>query len=94
MPAWPNQAVWTVIKDIVLTFGGLIMIMSEVFFLRPVNDTIIIAGLAMTGLGASFHLGAIMEGFIGRSSSERQLPPGSSEHSSSQESSGEKHGHG
>jgi hypothetical protein len=92
MPAWPNQAVWTVVKDIVLTFGGLVMIMSEVFFLRPVNDTIIIAGLAMTGLGASFHLGALMEGFIGRSSSERHLPPGSSEHSSSQESSGNPHG--
>lgn len=92
MPSWPNQAVWTVVKDIVLTFGGLVMIMAEVFFIRPVNDTVIIAGLAMTGLGASFHLGAIMEGFIGRSSSHPPSPPGSSPPSSLPGSSGDHHG--
>ena len=92
MASWPNQAVWTVVKDIILTFGGLVLIMAEVFFIRPVNETALIAGLAMTGLGASFHLGAIMEGFIGRSSSGQHLPPGSSPPSSSQESSGDKHG--
>lgn len=92
MPAWPTQAVWSVVKDIVLTFGGLVLIMAEVFFIRPVNTTVIITGLAMTGLGASFHLGPLMEGFIGRSSSEHSSQHGSSEHSSSQESSGDNHG--
>jgi hypothetical protein len=91
MASWPTQAAWAVLKDIILTFGGLVMIMAEVFFIHPASVSVLAAGLAMTGLGASFHLGAIMEGFIGRSSSQRHSPPGSSSSSSSQGSSGNGH---
>jgi hypothetical protein len=81
---------WAVIKDILLTAGGLTLIMVEVFAVPSPSDAVIITGLAMSGIGASFHVGAILSGFIGKSSgSGSQPPPGSSPHSISPESSDE-----
>lgn len=73
---------WSIIKDIILTAGGLVLIMVEVFAANEPSDVIIITGLAMSGIGASFHVGAILGGFIGKSSGSQ--PP--SEHGSSQSS--------
>jgi hypothetical protein len=81
---------WTIVKDIILTAGGLTLIMVEVFATPEPSDIIIVTGLAMSGIGASFHVGAILGGFIGKSSASPPPPgPGSSPHSTSQESSGE-----
>ena len=67
---------WTIIKDIILTAGGLTLIMVEVFAVPEPSDAVIITGLAMSGIGASFHFGAILGGFIGKSSGSSQ-PSGS-----------------
>lgn len=81
---------WTIIKDIILTAGGLTLIMVEVFAVREPSDAIIITGLAMSGIGASFHVGAILGGFIGKSQSSGQSSGSGSSHSSiSRGSSGE-----
>jgi hypothetical protein len=81
---------WTIIKDIILTAGGLTLIMVEVFATPEPSDVIIITGLAMSGIGASFHVGAILGGFIGKSqSSEPPSGSGSSHSSISRGSSGE-----
>lgn len=82
---------WTIIKDIVLTAGGLTLIMVEVFAVPSPSDAVIITGLAMSGIGASFHVGAILGGFIGKSSGSPPSPPsGQSPSSISRESSGER----
>jgi hypothetical protein len=90
---WPSGFFdsWTIIKDIVLTVGGLVLIMVEVFAVKEPSDAIIIAGLAMSGIGASFHMGAILGGFIGKSGSGSPSPDGSgsSPHSASRGSSDE-----
>lgn len=82
---------WTIIKDIILTAGGLTLIMVEVFAVPEPSDAVIITGLAMSGIGASFHVGAILGGFIGKSSGS---PPasgsGSSQSSISRGSSSDK----
>lgn len=70
---------WSIIKDIILTAGGLVLIMAEVFATPEPSDVIIVTGLAMSGIGASFHVGAILGGFIGKSSSS----PSPSEHGQS-----------
>lgn len=83
---------WTIIKDVILTAGGLTLIMVEVFAVTEPSDAIIITGLAMSGIGASFHVGAILGGFIGKSSgSQPPSSPGSSRSSISREQSGEQH---
>ena len=82
---------WTIIKDIILTAGGLTLIMVEVFAVAEPSDSVIITGLAMSGIGASFHVGAILGGFIGKSSGSS--PPsgsGSSPSSISRGSSSDK----
>lgn len=73
---------WTIIKDILLTAGGLTLIMVEVFAVPEPSDAVIITGLAMSGIGASFHVGAILGGFIGKSSGSSP-PSGSGESRSS-----------
>lgn len=85
---------WTIIKDIILTAGGLTLIMVEVFAVPEPSDAVIITGLAMSGIGASFHVGAILGGFIGKSSgSSPPSGPGSPPPSISPESSND-HGPG
>jgi hypothetical protein len=82
---------WIIIKDIILTAGGLTLIMVEVFAIQEPSDAVIITGLAMSGIGASFHVGAILGGFIGKSSGSS--PPhgsGASQPSTSQEHSGDR----
>jgi hypothetical protein len=59
---------WAIIKDVILTLGGLTLIMVEVFAVREPSDSVIITGLAMSGIGASFHVGALLNGFIGKPS--------------------------
>lgn len=82
---------WTIIKDIILTAGGLTLIMVEVFVVPEPSDAVIITGLAMSGIGASFHVGALLGGFIGKSSgSGPSSRSGSSPSSTSRESSGER----
>jgi hypothetical protein len=73
---------WTIVKDILLTAGGLVLIMVEVFAVQEPNDAIIITGLAMSGIGASFHVGAILGGFIGKSSGSSPPSGSGSSHSS------------
>jgi hypothetical protein len=86
---WLTQTAWNLWKDILLTFGGLTLIMVEVFAVPEPSTDVIVTGLALTGIGASFHLGAIAGGFIGKSSSSPPTPPGGLPHSpSSQEPSG------
>jgi hypothetical protein len=65
---------WAIIKDIVLTAGGLTLIMVEVFAVPEPSDAVIVTGLAMSGIGASFHVGQILSGFVGRSSGSEQPP--------------------
>lgn len=81
------QASWVIIKDIILTAGGLTLIMVEVFAVATPSDAIIVTGLAMSGIGASFHVGALVGGFIGKSSGSQ--PPSSSGHAPSSISQGE-----
>lgn len=68
---------WTIVKDIVLTAGGLALIVQQALSPTP-SDVFIITGLAMTGIGASFHVGAVLDGFIGRRGSPPPPPPGDS----------------
>ena len=89
MENWLTSARWAVAKDVLLTFGGLALIMYEVFAASPVNDGAIVAGLTLTGFGASFHVGEIISGFVGRSSSQPSSQHGQSHSLPSQESSGE-----
>lgn len=65
---------WTVIKDVILTLGGLTLIMADVFGAAVPSDAVIITGLAMTGIGASFHIGAVIGGFVGKSSGSSSTP--------------------
>ena len=82
---------WTIIKDIILTAGGLTLIMVEVFAVPEPSDAVIITGLAMSGIGASFHVGAILGGFIGKSSgSPPPSGPGESHSPISRGPSGDK----
>lgn len=83
MSQWSFPSVWAVAKDVVLTAGGMALIMSEVFAAAKPSDVVIVTGLAMTGIGASFHLGSIVNGFIGRSQSDAPPPHGSSPSSTS-----------
>jgi hypothetical protein len=53
---------WPVIKDVILTAGGLVVIMWEVFGADRPSDVIIGAGLVMTGLGAGFHVASLISG--------------------------------
>lgn len=86
------QASWVIIKDIILTAGGLTLIMVEVFAVATPSDAIIVTGLAMSGIGASFHVGALVGGFIGKSSGSQPPPPsGHAPSSISQGESGEHH---
>lgn len=88
MSWWSSaQASWVIIKDIILTAGGLTLIMVEVFAATTPSDPVIVTGLAMSGIGASFHIGALVGGFIGRSSGSQS--PSSSGHASSSISQGE-----
>jgi hypothetical protein len=66
---------WTIIKDVVLTAGGLTLIMWQVFAVPDPSDAVIITGLAMSGIGASFHVSSIIGGFIGKPSGSSS-PPG------------------
>lgn len=88
MGSWSSaQASWVIIKDIILTAGGLTLIMVEVFAVQSPSDAVIVTGLAMTGIGASFHVGALVGGFIGKSSGS---PPSSAAgHAPSSTSQGE-----
>lgn len=98
MSRWPVRVAgfldsWTIIKDILLTAGGLLLIMVEVFAVPVPSDPVIITGLAMSGIGASFHVGEILNGFIGRPSGSSSPPPsGSLPPSTSGESSHEHNG--
>jgi len=81
---------WAIIKDVILTLGGLTLIMVEVFAVREPSDSVIITGLAMSGIGASFHVGALLGGFIGKSSgSGSASASGPSQHSISRGPSGD-----
>ncbi len=75
MSRWLTQAIWSLWKDVFLTFGGLAIILAEVFAAASPDDAVIAAGLAMTGIGAGFHAGKILSGFGVKSSSSPPTPP-------------------
>lgn len=59
---------WSIIKDVLLTLGGLALIGQQALAIKP-NNLLLVAGLALTGIGASFHVSQLVGGFIGSSSS-------------------------
>jgi hypothetical protein len=66
-----------VIKDVALTGTGLALIVVQEFSSRP-STPLLAAGLALTGIGASFHIGKLVSGHIGGPSSGSPPGPGSS----------------
>jgi hypothetical protein len=89
---WLTQTAWGLWKDILLTFGGLAIILAEVFVAATPDTAVIAAGLAMTGIGAGFHAGRIIGGFGGKPSSSPPTPPhGLPRSPTSQEPSGNGH---
>ncbi len=64
---------WPLIKDVVLTGTGLTLILLQTFSAHPSTEQLV-TGLALTGLGASFHVGSLMGGQFGL----RASPPPSS----------------
>jgi hypothetical protein len=67
---------WLLIKDVALTGTGLVLIVVQSLSSSP-NTRVLVAGLALTGVGASFHIGRLVSGRIdGRQSSSPPPPPG------------------
>jgi hypothetical protein len=62
---------WKLAKDIALTVAGLVLIITQVTSDHP-KDALLVAGLALTGIGASFHVGELVSGYFG---SPRSEPP-------------------
>ena len=83
-PRDPNESVmalWRILRDVLLTGAGLVIIIKQALLTAHPNTEVLIAGLALTGIGASFHIGALASGHFGgpSSSSESQPPPSDSE---------------
>jgi len=71
---------WRLAKDAAMTGTGLALIVSQAVSARP-SDALLIAGLALTGLGASFHVTSLVSGYFGSPPSpspalESSSPPG------------------
>jgi hypothetical protein len=65
---------WLIVKDVALTGTGLALIVTQAFAGQP-QDQLLVAGLALTGVGASFHIGKLVSGRIdGRGSSSPSQP--------------------
>jgi hypothetical protein len=77
-PSAALRATWGVLKDVLLTFGGLAIVLSEAFLIRPVNDLIVGTGLTMATAGAAWHAATVVSGFTGGSSPPPPSPPGGS----------------
>jgi hypothetical protein len=73
------MALWPIVRDILLVAVGLVIIIKEALFTAHPSAEALITGLALTGIGASFHVGALVSGHIGGPSSDSSSPPGSSQ---------------
>jgi hypothetical protein len=73
------MALWRILRDVLLTGAGLVIIIKQALLTAHPSTEALIAGLALTGIGASFHVGALLSGHIGGPSSESQPPSSSSE---------------
>ena len=82
-----NQAIWTIVKDIVLTGTGVGVIISQVFSMKP-SEYLLITALALTVPSVLTHSGAILGLRIGSQSSPPSSPDGSSQSGSGQGGSG------
>lgn len=71
MDRWAST--WRLAKDAGMTIVGLVIIMTQVYSKHP-NAWAYIAGLALTGLSAGFHITAFMSGFIGSRSPSLRSP--------------------
>ena len=71
------MAIWRIVRDVILTGTGLLIILKQALLSPQPNAELLITGLALTGIGASFHIGALISGHIGGPGSESQSPPGS-----------------
>ena len=80
-PFNPSESVmilWRIVRDILLTGAGLVIIIKQALLTAHPSAEALITGLALTGIGASFHVGAILSGHIGGPSSDSSSSPGSS----------------
>jgi len=66
---------WTVVKDILLTGTGIVLVLSQVFSRSP-SVAILGAGLALTTPSVAGHAAALLSGRGGGSSSPPPPPPG------------------
>jgi hypothetical protein len=71
------MALWRILRDVLLTGTGLAIIIKQALLTAHPSTEGLIAGLALTGIGASFHIGALLSGHIGGPSSASPPPPGS-----------------
>jgi hypothetical protein len=76
MSKWLKQ--WPLLKDVILTFGGLAVIGWEVAS-GHLSKWALITGLALTGLGGAFQIGPLSRGSFGLRSSPRPSPESSPE---------------
>jgi hypothetical protein len=79
---------WTVVKDILLTGTGIVLVLSQVFSRSP-SVAILGAGLALTTPSVAGHAAALLSGHGGGSSSPRPQPPGPPQPPSPREATGE-----
>ena len=77
-PSESVMSLWRIVRDALLTGVGLVIIVKESLLTSHPSAKALITGLALTGIGASFHVGAILSGHIGGPSSESSSSPGSS----------------
>lgn len=85
---WLTQWWKDLFRDVVLTTGGLFMLLSQVFAKSP-SELLLLAGLGLTAPATVVHAGALLSGRAPQSSSRPAPPPLSSQPSGSQEVSGE-----
>jgi hypothetical protein len=87
--AWTLDSGWKLVRDVCLTATGLVLIVLQSVSAHP-NDSVLITGLALTGIGASFHIGSLMSGQFGMHAS--QPPPGQSSQPLPQHAEAGEHG--
>jgi len=83
--SWSSQrwdAIWTAIKDIMLTGTGMVLIISQVWSRTP-SDILLVTGLALTVPSVAGHAKVLLSGSPASPSSPSSQPSGSSPSGSS-----------
>ena len=79
---------WTIVKDILLTGTGVVLVLSQVFARSP-SDILLVTGLALTAPSVAGHAKALLTRPGAAPSSPPPPSPGASQPSPPQEATGE-----